>query len=94
MDIPSVDLAKRRDRAIAAILSFKEDQCDPYLPRPVSARLRKIVLDQLNEFFVVACTSMAQGSYDPNVILNEHYLQKINELHDVIVGEKNGRAAS
>lgn len=77
-------LSRRRDRAISIVLGMKERECDSYLPRDVQMRLRKIVLDQFNEladFSIDVCNSLDTG----DVVLNENYLQKIDELHDVVV---------
>jgi hypothetical protein len=52
-------LKKRRDRAIAIILSVKEREVDPKLPngpegRRASDALRKVILDQVNGFYDLA----------------------------------------
>lgn len=75
-------LARRRDRAIAIILSFKERECDRHLPPEVSAKLRKIILDQLNDFHDLCADAL---SSDERVVWNELFLQKIDEMHDVLV---------
>lgn len=77
-------LARRRDRTIAILLRAKENECDQYLPPEVSSRLRKLILDQVNEFYQLA-TDLA-GQDRGGVVLNELYLQKLNELHEAIVG--------
>lgn len=76
-------LRKRRDRSIAIILGFKEREVDRHLPPPVQAKLRKVVLDQFNEFFELIHD--VAGSLDNGeVVLNEEYLGKIDEMHDAI----------
>jgi len=77
-------LAKRRDRAIAAILGVKERECDPYLPPQVSTRLRKAVLDQLNDYHDL-CVDLTRSFDQSDVVLNECYLDKIDALHDGMV---------
>lgn len=78
-------LARRRDRSIAILLGMKERECDQYLPRDVSARLRKIILDQINEYhdFVLdVCRSLdSQGE----VVLNEYYLDRIDAIYESTV---------
>lgn len=77
-------LAKRRDRAIATILRVKENECDKFLPGDVSRRMRKVVLDEMNDFhsFVMdLCTS-----FEDNSIVNELWLRKIDEMHRDIRG--------
>lgn len=76
-------LARRRDRSIAVVLGMKEKECDRYLPRDVSFKLRKIVLDQINElcdFAVDVCNSLDTG----DVILNEEYLRKLDDIHELV----------
>lgn len=74
-------LARRRDRAISIVLGLKERECDTYLPREISQKLRKVVLDQMNDlvdFAMDVCNSLDTGE----VVLNEVYLKKIDELYD------------
>ena len=47
-------LAKRRDRVIASFLSFKERECDQYLPSDNSSKLRKKFLDDINDLCDIA----------------------------------------
>jgi hypothetical protein len=73
-------LKRRRDRAIAIILSIKERECDEYLPRETRVKLRKVVLDQFNEFYDLVLdlmSSLDQG----DVVLNEEYLVKLDNVH-------------
>lgn len=82
-------LARRRDRAISIVLGLKERECDQFLPKETSQKLRKVVLDQFNDlvdFAMDVCNSLDNGE----VVLNEVYLQKIDDLHDCLV-ETNGR---
>lgn len=71
-------LGKRRDRAIATLLSFKERECDRHLPPDVSQRLRKEILDQINEVCDVAFDLIA----DSGVIWNEEFMERFDELSD------------
>lgn len=77
-------LAKRRDRAIATILRVKENECDKFLPGDVSRRMRKVVLDEMNDFCEMALDLMS--SFDSGADVNELWLQKINELHSHFLG--------
>lgn len=78
-------LKRRRDRAIAIILSIKERECDSYLPRETRIKLRKVVLDQLNEFYDVAVDIMLSLDPEETVHFNEVWLDKIDEIHRHIV---------
>lgn len=74
-------LARRRDRSISIVLGLKEKDCDSYLPPQVQQRLRKVILDQMNEltdFAIDVCNSLDNG----DVVLNETYLRKIDEIHN------------
>lgn len=77
---------RRRDRAIAAILGVKEREADPFLSPEASRKLRKVVLDQLNDLTslfgdLVGALSSTQAD---GVVLNEFYLEKITEIHDAV----------
>lgn len=84
-------LARRRDRAISIVLSVKERECDGSLPPHAASKLRKVVLDQFNEladFAADVCRSLDTGE----VVLNEGYLQKLDELYEAVVGNGHGSA--
>jgi hypothetical protein len=68
-------LGKRRDRAIATILSFKEKECDTYLPQDVSYELRKIILDQINDV-----VDLAYDLINDDIVINEAFLQRLDEI--------------
>lgn len=76
-------LGKRRDRTIATLLSFKEREVDSYLPEDVSLRLRKAIMDQVNELVDTAFDLLGAG-------MNQEYLDRIDALYEVMVGDSNG----
>lgn len=80
-------LRKRVDRSIATLLGYKEKECDYYLPKEVSLDLRKKILDQLNDLYEICLDLMATVS-DDSYTINEIYLQKIDEIYGVIIGEQ------
>jgi hypothetical protein len=82
-------LSRRRDRAIAIILGVKERDCDRHLPPGAQAALRKVVLDQLNEFYEVS-VDIIRSLDTGEVVLNEMWLQKLDEIHTAVVGNGNG----
>lgn len=87
-DVIADVIARRRDRAIAVLLGIKEKEVDQYLPPEVKARLRKAILDQMNDFHSLVVDVMR--SFDTGeVVLNELYLEKIDQLYEVVVG-RNG----
>lgn len=73
-------LARRRDRAIAIVLSIKERECDKDLSAQASQKLRKVVLDQFNEFYDLVSDIMASLD-NGDAVLNEEYLSKLDALH-------------
>lgn len=75
-------LARRRDRTIAIILSAKERECDDVLDDAASDRLRKVVLDQLNDFHDF-CADLLRG-VEETTIFNEIALEKIEEIHEMV----------
>lgn len=86
---------RRKDRAIAIILRMKESECDEFLPAAVRIKLRKVILDQLNDLADVmfdVIKSLDAG----DVILNEMYLEKILEMHAAVVtrGARTVRSTS
>ncbi len=76
-------LTRRKNRAAAIILGVKDDECDYYLPEEVSKQLRKTILDQMNDFYDV-CVDVVE-SLDGSVIINDLWIEKIDEIHDAIV---------
>ena len=81
-------LRKRRDRAIAIVLGVKERECDRHLPPEAQARMRKVILDQLNEFYDL-CLDVMRSLDTGDVTLNSLYLEKLDEIHSATVG--NGK---
>lgn len=77
-------LAHRRDRSIAIILGVKERECDDYLPSEVSRKLRKAVLDQVNEFHDFCLDILRSYDDGSGVILNEDYMDRLDEVHEVM----------
>jgi hypothetical protein len=79
-------LRRRKDRACAIVLGVKEREVDPYLRAhpEASEKLRKVVLDQLNEFYEVVM-DIVNSLDSGDVVLNDHYLQKIDDLHRTVV---------
>lgn len=73
-------LAKRRDRAIAIILGVKEREIDAHLPKEAQAKLRKVILDQVNDLFDVAMELMASLDSGESVV-NQLWLDKVDILH-------------
>lgn len=78
-------LRKRRDRSIATILGIKERECDPHLPERTKQLLRKVILDQFNDFYTLVM-DVTDSLDTGEVVLNEVYLAKIDEIHRSLTG--------
>lgn len=68
-------IAKRRDRCLATILSFKEEALDDFLPEEVSDNFRKLVLDSVND----VC-NLAIDLLEESTIVNEVFLERIEDI--------------
>lgn len=68
-------LGKRRDRAIAIILSYKEQNIDPYLPDDVATTFRKVVLDQIN-----GVVNLAFDLFSAESVYNEEFMSKLDDV--------------
>lgn len=73
-------LAKRRDRVIASFLSFKERECDDYLPPEVSSKLRKKFLDDINDLCDIAFDLIGAD----NVVWNEEFMNRLDEIYQIV----------
>lgn len=76
-------LAKRRDRAIAIVLGVKERECDQHLPPEASHKLRKVVLDQLNDYHDL-CVDVMRSLDTGDMQLNAHYMDKLDSIHQLV----------
>lgn len=68
-------VAKRRDKCIATILGFKEDEVDDFIDPEISVELRKIILDSIND----VC-NLAIDLLDESSIVNEEFLDRVDEM--------------
>jgi len=72
-------LGNRRDRAAATILGYKDQKCDSYLPPDVSAGLRKVILDQLNDL-----CELAFDLLDADTVVNEIFLERLDAIYEKV----------
>lgn len=71
-------LSRQRDRCLASILSVK-DECDQHLPKALSVRLRKTVLDEVNA--LAAFSLRVLGALESEqASLNEIWLDHIQDI--------------
>jgi hypothetical protein len=78
-------LERRRNKAIAIVLGVKEREVDYYIPKPVQDKLRKVVLDQFNDYHEL-CIDVFRSLDNGEVTLNEDYLEALMEIHTAVVG--------
>lgn len=75
-------LFKRKNRAIAIVLGVKERECDPLLNDIASAKLRKVVLDQFNDFHDFCLDLLRSLDSSSDVVINEVYLETLDKVHE------------
>lgn len=68
-------LEKRKQRCIATILSVKDKECSA-LSNDASSALRKVILDEINEFYLLVVDLMENN-------INEEYLDMFAMLEDI-----------
>lgn len=73
-------LARRKNRALAIILSTKEKECDEFLPDYASYKMRKVILDQVNELFEYTEDIIDALTSGVEIAANEYYLERIARL--------------
>jgi hypothetical protein len=71
---------KRCRRAIAIVLSAAEKE---NIPQEARTRLRKVVMDQFNDLTSLGVDVME--SMDQGMVLNELWLEKLDEIHSRVV---------
>lgn len=77
----AISIVKRRsNRAIATILGVKDRDCDPYLSSGSSEKLRKTVMDQVNELADLAVDCIRSIPPEGS-IANQYYLEKLEDIH-------------
>lgn len=80
MSVSPVDFVKkRRDRVLATILSYKEANVDRYLPQVERENLRRIILNNVNDFNDLVL-DMLKATAEPQVEVNQLYLDAMKSL--------------
>lgn len=78
---------RKKNRAIRAILGTKERDIDPYIDDETAVRFRKVVLDELNDLVEFVKDVLASSPEGQSMVVNDLYLQKIDDLHRHLLGE-------
>ncbi len=66
--------ARRRDRCLAAILAVR-DEVDPHLPDQLGRKLRKVILDQVNDL-TETLVDLLKTVADDRIVVNEYWLER------------------
>ncbi|RTK93394.1 hypothetical protein EKI60_06020 [Candidatus Saccharibacteria bacterium] len=69
-------LERRVKRCIAAILSAKEKNVDYLIPSEAASTLRKVILDEINEFFLLVVDVL-------NNNVNQDFMDMLEMLEDI-----------
>ena len=90
MSVSAVEnlLANRGNKAIAIILSSKEELCDPHIPQESAVAMRKVVLDQVNDLVDVALDLIRDAG--DNIYNDEYFRRKLDAIYTEVT---NGRKA-
>lgn len=72
-------LGKRRDRALATLLGFKEREIDKFLDEKTSSRLRDQILYHFNDVVDLAFDLLGSES-----VYNEEFMRRLDEIYDAI----------
>lgn len=82
-------LENRKNRAIAIILAYKDENCNPYLPNDANVGLRKTVLDQINDLYDFTL-DILRSVDSGDVIINEEYVRRLDVALNRMEGIVNG----
>ncbi len=80
-------LETRGNKAIAIILSAKEELCDPHITQESAAIMRKVVLDQVNDLVEVALDLIHDNG--DTIYNDEYFRRRIDAIYNEVV--PNGR---
>jgi len=72
-------LGKRRDRALATLLGFKEREVDRFLDENTSAKLRDQILYHFNDVVDLAFDLLGSES-----VYNEEFMRRLDEIYDAV----------
>jgi hypothetical protein len=70
-------LERKKNRALAIILSTKERECDYLLDEQSSYKLRKVILDQVNEFYEYTADIIEALTSGTEIAVNEYWLERM-----------------
>lgn len=82
-------LGKRKDRTIAIILSFKEENYDQFVPEDVARNFRKVILDQLNDLYDFSL-DLLRSVEGGSATINEEYVVRLHDALEKAEGLVNG----
>lgn len=76
------DLLTRRmnRKVLATILGMKEREVDPYLTPELQRRLKKVILDELNDFLTLVL-EVVDTVDDESSMVNDYFLELLEQIH-------------
>jgi len=72
---------------MAIVLGVKERECDHLLTEEAARKMRKVVLDQFNDYCDLA-TDLVQSLDAGTVVINQEYLRRLDDLFEAIAALK------
>jgi hypothetical protein len=72
---------RRARRASAILLSFKETNCDKFLPDDVCFSLRKVILDEVNELAELSMDCVKRAESESG-ISNDYFVSMLEDIHN------------
>lgn len=79
-------IERRRNKAIRQVLDVVDDLVDPHTHQREKAAIRKVVLDELNDFTDVVL-GLVDRTTDDTSTYNVHALDMIAAMYERVVGE-------
>lgn len=81
------DILKRRQkRALATILAYKEQHIDAQLDPQSRTRLRKVILDEFNDYYNLVLDMLPTGT-PPSTVDLKKLAAQVDDLHQAVCPE-------
>lgn len=94
-------LKKRKDRAVAIVMSIIERDIHPLLNslpadkrEPAKRKLRKVILDQFNDFYDMARDVAMSGEAATFWFNDEEWERRLGQMYDAMMGDHDAEAAT
>ena len=81
---PTEFVRKRRDRVLATILSYKEENIDQYLPPELRQQLRRVIMSNINDFNDLVLDMLKATEAEPVTEWNTLYFAQLSRIENGI----------